>query len=115
MKRIALAALGILAIVAFAAGCQRASQAGPQTVKISVTDAGFVPADVKVRSGVPVVLLVTRTTDQTCAKEIVIPDEHIRRALPLNQEVRLTFTPEKKGDLRYVCGMDMVAGSIQVQ
>ena len=115
MKRIALAALGILAIVALAAGCQRASQAGPQTVKISVTDAGFVPADVKVRSGVPVVLLVTRTTDQTCAKEIVIPEEHIRHALPLNEEVRLTFTPEKKGDLRYVCGMDMVAGSIKVQ
>lgn len=115
MKRIALAALGIVALVALAAGCQRASVAGPQTVKLSVTDAGFVPADIKVHRGSPVVLLVTRTTDQTCAKEIVIPDQHIRKALPLNQQIEITFTPEKKGDLRYVCGMDMVAGSIQVQ
>ncbi|MGE5179545.1 MAG: cupredoxin domain-containing protein [Bacteroidota bacterium] len=115
MKRIALASLGIVALVALAAGCQRASQAGPQTVKVAVTDAGFVPAEVKVHSGAPVVLLVTRTTDQTCAKEIVIPDQHIRKALPLNQQVEITFTPERKGDLRYVCGMDMVSGMFKVQ
>lgn len=107
--------LAALAAILLAAGCQRAASPGPQTVKVAVTDAGFVPAEVRVQSGRPVVFLVTRTTDATCAKEIVIPEEHIRRALPLNQQVRLTFTPEKKGDLRYVCGMDMVAGSIKVR
>lgn len=115
MNRNLVLVLVALAAVVLAAGCQRAATSGAQTVKVAVTDAGFVPAQLTVRSGQPVVLLVTRTTDATCAKEIVIPDEHIRHALPLNQEVRLTFTPEKKGDLRYVCGMDMVAGSIKVQ
>jgi plastocyanin domain-containing protein len=115
MNRNLILVLPALAAVVLAAGCQRAVSSGPQTVKVAVTDAGFVPAQLSVQSGRPVVLLVTRTTDATCAKEIVIPDEHIRHALPLNREVRLTFTPEKKGDIRYVCGMDMVAGSIKVQ
>lgn len=114
MKRI-VATLLVLSSIALAAGCQRASVAGPQTVKLAVTDAGFVPANIPVHRGQPVVLLVTRTTDATCAKEIVIADQHIQQQLPLNQEVRITFTPEKKGHLRYACGMDMVSGTLSVQ
>ncbi|HYJ33154.1 MAG TPA: cupredoxin domain-containing protein [Candidatus Binatia bacterium] len=115
MKRILLAALVLAVLVVVAGGCQRSSQAAPQTVKVSVTDAGFVPSELKVKNGVPVVLLVTRTTDETCAKEIVIPDQHIRRALPLNQPVAITFTPEKRGAIKYACGMEMVSGTLRVQ
>lgn len=115
MKRILSAGIGIVALVVVAGGCQRSTQVAPQTVKVSVTDAGFVPAEVKVRNGVPVVLLVTRTTDETCAKEIVIPDQHIRKALPLNQTVAISFTPEKRGAFTYACGMEMVSGTLRVQ
>jgi len=115
MRTIIVAGLVVIGSIAAVAGCQKSSPAGPQTVKVAVTDAGFVPAEVDVRSGQPVVLLVTRTTDETCAKEIVIADEHIRRALPLNREVAIAFTPEKKGEIRYVCGMGMVAGTMRVE
>ena len=115
MKRILFASIGLAALAALAGGCQRSTQAAPQTVKVAVTDAGFVPAEVKVRNGVPVVMLVTRTTDETCAKEIVIPDQHIRKALPLNQPVAISFTPEKRGAIRYACGMEMVSGTLRVQ
>lgn len=115
MKRILFASLAIAALVIFAGGCQRSTQAATQTVQVSVTDAGFVPAEVKVRNGIPVVMLVTRTTDQTCAKEIVIPDQHIRKALPLNRPVAISFTPEKRGDFKYACGMEMVSGTLRVQ
>jgi len=98
-----------------AAGCQSSAKTRPRTVTITVTDTGFVPAEVKVKQGQPVELLVTRTVEQTCAKEIVIPDANIREALPLNQEVRVTFTPQKRGELRYACGMDMIAGTLRVQ
>lgn len=115
MKTILIAGLVVVGSITAVVGCQKSPPAGPQTVKVAVTDAGFVPAQVDVRSGQPVVLLVTRTTDETCAKEIVIADEHIRRELPLNQEVRIAFTPEKKGDMKYACGMDMIAGTLKVQ
>jgi plastocyanin domain-containing protein len=105
----------LLAIASVAWGCAKQSASGSQTVKVAVTDRGFEPAEIKVRSGRPVTLLVTRTTDSTCVKEIMIADAHVRQALPLNQEVRVTFTPEKPGEIRYACGMDMVAGSVKVQ
>ena len=115
MRTMIVAGLVVAGSMALVVGCQQSAPAGPQTVKVAVTDAGFVPAQVNVRSGESVVLLVTRTTDETCAKEIVIADQHIRRELPLNQEVRIAFTPEKQGELRYACGMDMVAGTLRVE
>ena len=95
-------------------GCAQKSS-GPQTVKLTVSDRGFVPAEIKVHRGQPVTLLVTREVEATCADEIVIADAGVREKLPLNQEVRITFTPEAKGDLRYACPMDMITGSIRVQ
>ena len=115
MKTIIAAGLVVIGSITAMAGCQNSSPAGPRTVKVAVTDAGFVPAQVDVRRGQPVVLLVTRTTDETCAKEIVIPDQHIRKALPLNQPVAISFTPEKRGAIKYACGMEMVSGTLRVQ
>ena len=116
MTRKIVAGTIVAAAVALAAGCQT-SPPPPEarTVKLEVTDAGFVPAEVQVRSGQPVVLLVTRKTEATCAKEIVIEDANVRQDLPLNQEVRVAFTTEKKGTLKYACGMDMITGSLGVQ
>lgn len=107
-----VASMGLAGFAAW--GCaQKAS--GPRTVKLAVTDRGFVPADIQVDRGRPVTLLVTRQVEATCANEIVIADAGIREKLPLNQEVRITFTPEAKGELRYACPMDMITGSIRVQ
>ncbi len=97
------------------AGAGAAAGAGSQTVAIEVTDRGFVPAQVSVRAGSPVTLVVTRKTDATCAKEIVLADQGIRRALPLNEAVRIDFTPKSAGKVPYVCGMGMVGGTLMVQ
>jgi plastocyanin domain-containing protein len=59
--------------------------------------------------------VVTRKTDRTCAKEIVIKDFGINKPLPLNQPVEITFTPTKAGSFRYACGMDMITGVITVE
>lgn len=92
---------------AFAAGQAR-------TIEIAVTENGFEPARVKVTKGEPLKLVVTRKTDQTCAKQIVIPDENIKADLPLDKPVTLTFTPKRAGELKYACGMDMIAGVLVV-
>jgi plastocyanin domain-containing protein len=38
----------------------------------------------------PVTLVITRETGRTCAKEIVIKDHGIEKALPLGQPVTVT-------------------------
>jgi len=92
-----------------------APAAKSQRVDMKVTSEGFVPAEVKVKKGHPVELVVTRTTDRTCAKQIVIKDAGISQDLPLDRAVTVAFTPGKSGKLRYACSMDMIAGVLLVE
>ena len=87
----------------------------PRTVELSVTDKGFEPNNITVRKGEPLHLVVTRKTDQTCATSIDIKDAGIRKDLPLNKPVAIDFTPDKAGEIRYVCGMGMMGGVLLVQ
>jgi len=85
-----------------------------QVVAVRVTSKGFSPGRIEVKAHRPVKLVVTRKTEQTCAKQIVLKDLGISKPLPLNQPVEIAFTPSKSGQIRYACGMDMVAGVIVV-
>ena len=58
---------------------------------------------------------MTRTTDRTCAKEIVIPSLGIAQKLPLDEAIEIVITPDRKGDVRFACGMDMLVGVIHVE
>ncbi len=87
---------------------------GVRTVNVSVTDNGFEPSKVKAKKGEKVRLVVTRKTDSTCAKEIVIKEHRINQPLPLDTPVTVEFTPAKSGEIRYACGMDMVSGVVFV-
>jgi plastocyanin domain-containing protein len=84
-------------------------------VEMAVTEDGFVPAEVKVKKGEPLQLVITRKTDRTCATEIVIKDYGIDLKLPLNKAVTVAFTPTKEGNVRYACGMDMISGVLVVE
>ena len=85
---------------------------GVRTVEMAVTDDGFVPSKVKVKKGEKVRFVVTRKTDHTCAKEIVIKDHGINAPLPLGEAVAVEFTPARSGEIRYACGMDHVSGVV---
>jgi len=84
-------------------------------VEVSITKKGFEPDKITAKKGKPLRLVVTRRTDQTCAKEIVIADAGLRKELPLDQPVTIDFTPTKNGELRYACGMNMISGVVVVQ
>lgn len=85
-----------------------------QRIAITVTSKGFEPSTVHAKAGEPILLVVTRKTEQTCAKEIVIARAKIHRPLPLNQPVFIRVAPQRVGTLRYACGMDMVAGQLVI-
>ncbi len=112
MRRIAIVLAG--AALLAGAGCRRAQKPG-EPVRITVTRNGYEPWKVRAWKGVPLTLVVTRTTDETCATELVLPEYGIDRKLPLNQPVTITFTPAREGELRYACAMNMFQGVIDVR
>lgn len=86
-----------------------------QEVKVLVTEQGYEPAKLTVRVGTPVRLTFVRTTDKTCGTEVVFPSLNIRRPLPLNQPVAIEFTPKASGEIGFVCGINMLRGTLVVE
>lgn len=112
------AVLSLLLLALLATGIQASApglKSTEQRIPVSVTSEGFEPASIPVKVGQPVVLVVTRKTDHTCAKEFVIADRKIRKALPLNRPVEIRFTAAKPGPVRFACDMGMVGGTLLVQ
>lgn len=108
-------ALLALVVVGFAVlGCQQ-QQTVDGEYQIVLTERGFEPAEIKIPSNKPVTLVVTRKTDQTCAKELIFADSKQRHELPLNQEVRIALPAQQGGTLSYACGMDMIRGKVVVR
>jgi plastocyanin domain-containing protein len=88
----------------------------PRTIALSVTEKGYEPSPITLKQGEPVKLVLTRTTDHTCATEIVLDEYNINTPLPLNQPVEVTFTPNKTGKLVYGCAMGkMLSGVFMVE
>jgi plastocyanin domain-containing protein len=108
-----LPALAVLSL-ALPAGAADAKKPG-QTVQMTVTEDGYVPARIEARKGVPLTLVITRKTNRTCATEIVVKEYGINQPLPLDQPVTVTLTPRKAGQVRFACGMDMISGTLVVQ
>jgi cobalt-zinc-cadmium efflux system membrane fusion protein len=92
-------------------------RAAPPTVRreIRITPEGFSPATLDIPAGTPVDLVFLRTTDQTCATEVVVPALNLRHDLPLNREVVVHLPAQPAGTIGFACGMDMVRGSIVVK
>lgn len=92
-----------------------APAAAPNRVAVTVDGQGYNPSTVNASAGQPVRLEFTRTTDQTCGREVVFPTLNIRRDLPLNQAVAVDLTMPTSGTIAFTCGMNMFRGSVVVQ
>jgi len=86
-----------------------------QEARVNVTEASFDPARITFNAGMPARITFTRTSDRTCATKVVFPSLKIERDLPLNKPVAIEFTPAQRGDIEFVCGMNMLRGSIVVR
>jgi plastocyanin domain-containing protein len=94
---------------------QTAAPAGPApgaVVAVSADEQGFHPASLKAAAGRPLRLEFKRTSDQTCATEVVFPALNIRRELPLDKPVAIDLTMPASGSIEFACGMGMFKGAI---
>lgn len=83
------------------------------SVDITV-EGGYSPSTISIPKGKTTTLHFFRKDPSSCLEEVVLSDFKIRKYLPLNQKVRITITPEKKGTYDFVCGMNMFHGKLIV-
>jgi plastocyanin domain-containing protein len=110
--------LGAALVLVFVLACSKKS-APPQCPTCVVADEhGFTPSSVTITKGAPgskATLTFTRTSDDTCARDVVFPDLSIKKPLPLNVPVTLDVPSDAEKTLTFQCGMAMYKSSVVVR
>jgi plastocyanin domain-containing protein len=109
--------------VAFAVGCSKSeSPPSPPTVplgegatQVTVDAKGFSPSHVRVEKGKPASLVFVRTSDGTCAKQVVFPELKMEKDLPLNTPVAINVPTDQARTLTFQCGMGMYQSSVVIE
>ena len=70
---------------------------------------------VKLEKGKSAEIVFVRTTDETCAKQVVFPELKIEKDLPLNTPVRIEIPTGDLRTLTFQCGMGMYKSAVLIQ
>lgn len=108
-----LAALAALATSA----CDKKEGAGAAVggaVPVTVGENGFQPSAITFPKGSAGKLVFTRTTDETCATEVVFPELNVKKALPKGTPVTVDVPTDKEQKLTFQCGMGMYKSSVVI-
>jgi plastocyanin domain-containing protein len=105
-------ALALTALLGW--GCHGSSAAPAGGTSVTADEKGFTPSSIHVAGGAPATVTFTRTTDDTCAKEVVFPELKLTKALPLRQPVAIDLPPGPARTLTFQCGMGMFKGKVVV-
>lgn len=86
--------------------------------RVVASEHGFSPASVSLPHGPPgskVSVTFIRTTDKTCATEVVFPELDVKKALPLDTPVTIDVPTSAARTLTFQCGMDMYKGALVIK
>ncbi len=108
-------AFTVMALALAACAKQEPGSLEPVRVTITASDEGYTPSAIEVKAGQPLTLVFTRTTTSECLEELLIPSQKVKKALPVNQPVEVSFTPDKAGVVEFTCGMEMFRGTIAIR
>ncbi len=105
----------LLGVVACKGGGEGAVRSEGGKVAVKVDESGFAPSSIEVKKGVPTQLIFTRTSDSTCATEVVFPDLNVTKELPLNTPVAITVPTDVDRTLVFQCGMGMYRSKLVIK
>lgn len=105
----------LVAAIVGAAGCSKSNASGGRGLKVTADETGFTPSSVALAKGQPATIEFTRTTDNTCAREVVFPGLDVKKDLPLNTPVAISVPASEAKTYTFQCGMGMYKGSVVVQ
>jgi Cupredoxin-like domain len=116
-------ALVTLAAAVVGAGCKDKPSGGGAVVvgplpagavQVTADDNGFAPSSVTFKKGAPASLVFVRTTDETCATEVVFPELDVKKDLPKGKPVTIEIPTDKEQKLTFQCGMAMYKSSVVI-
>ena len=110
-----LPALFIFAMNAQADAQSKSAKPKVQTARVLITPQGHSRTSINLRRDVETHLTFVRQTNETFANEVVIPDYGVKRTLPLDVPVAVSFTPKRSGEVAFTCGMNMYRGKLIVR
>ena len=76
---------------------------------------GYTPDVIVVEAGKPVRLNFYREETAVCSEQVLFPDFNKQATLTPFKTVPVEFTPDKKGEFGFQCGMGMLHGKIIVE
>ena len=124
------ASVVVLAAVALLPACSKKADASGESsapsmlgamggpLSVTAGEHGFTPASLAIPKGGPgskATVTFVRTTDKTCATEVVFPDLNIDKPLPLNHAVDIDVPSDAARTLTFQCGMAMYKGALVVR
>ena len=80
-----------------------------------IVKGGYSPEVISISKGKTTKIHFIRRDPNSCLEEVVLGEFKIKRYLPLNQKVTVELTPQKSGEFKYSCGMNMYHGKIIVE
>ncbi len=81
---------------------------------VITVDGGYNPEVISIPKGKTTKINFFRKDPSSCLEEVILSDFKIKKFLPLNHEVTIEITPDKVGEYRFECGMNMFHGKIKV-
>lgn len=85
-----------------------------QEIEVRVSKDGYTPSTIRLKKGIHTHITFLRVDEKNCAGELVFPDLGIKKDLPLGKPVTVELMPDKDGEIRFTCGMEMYRGKLLV-
>jgi len=89
------------------------NEKGERRVPVEVGKEGYAPDKIAAKAGEKLVLVFTRTYDTECGRYVKVAGGEAKE-LPLNQPVEIPVDVPQSGNVKFVCGMDMMTGTVVV-
>jgi plastocyanin domain-containing protein len=86
-----------------------------RVVPIDVGEHGFSPTEIEVTKGEPTTLVFTRTSNSTCAFNVVFPELNLDKELPFKRAVYVPVPVDSERTLTFQCGMGMYKSHVVVK
>ena len=97
-------------------GCKTSSVKTQKEINITVNENGYTPAKVTIPKHLDVVTLnFKRTTDKTCAREVISKELGINEKLPLNKVVPIKFDVRNRDSITFGCHMNMMYKGVLIK
>ena len=126
----AFAATTVAFLVLAAAACGKKAESSHESssgsmlaevtgqLRVVANQHGFSPSSLALPRGAPgskTSISFVRTTDNTCATEVVFPELDVKKDLPLDTPVSVDVPTDTARTLTFQCGMAMYKGALVVR